>query len=195
LRHGAKREDLAISSQGYISIEDVTNWLTEDINIDVVAKDIERLVATDIKGKFSILGDAIGAVNGHSMNLHDLSIPEYNEKLGDNKRYLVHETYSKCLPATLENGLSRMGRNNVHLGMATGRAGLQQRRKPNIGIYIGVTKAKLHGLRFLHCANDVIMCPRDQMGVISQYFFHEIRNTTNGRFDGIHKTSRTYSGR
>jgi len=137
--------------------------LIEDVSIEVVAHDIVTLVRNDLKGRFVIKDDMIGAVNGHSMALPDLIIPEYNEKLGSNRRYLVHETYLRWLPAILEKGLSRMGRNNVHLSMATGRAGLQRRRTPNIGIYVVITKAKLHGLRFLHCPNDVIMCPGDQI--------------------------------
>jgi len=145
------------------------------------------LVGNDLKSMFLIKDNMICAVNGHSMALPDLIIPEYNEKLGSNRRYLVHETYSRWLPAILKKGLSRVGRNNVHLSMATGRAGLQRRRKPNLGIYIDITKAKLHGLRFLHCTNDVIMCPGDQMGVISPYFFHEIGNATTGELVEIER--------
>jgi len=158
LQHGAKSEDVAISPQGHISMEEVTNWWTEDSDIEVDVQDIRRLVASDLKGRFSILGDTIGAVNGHSMELPKLSIPDYNEKLGCKKRYLVHETYLKCLPAIVAIGLSRIDQDNIHHSMTTGRARLQRKRKPNIGIYIDVTKAKTYGLKFLHCSYDVIMC-------------------------------------
>jgi len=64
--------------------------------------------------------------------------------------------------------------------METGRAGLQRKLKPNRVIYIDVTLAKQHGLRFLHCSNDVIMYPGDKSGFMSPFFFHEIRNKNTG---------------
>jgi len=138
------------------------------------------MVARCQKSRFAIIGDSIGAMNGHRMCLPELSIPEYEEMRSTNKRCLVPEKYSKYLPAILESSLNKMGRNNIHLGMVTGMARLQQNRKLNISIYIDLTKAKKHGLHFLHCANDVVLCPGNQMGVNDLYFFHEIRNTSTG---------------
>jgi len=126
----------------------------------------------------TIKEDAICAVNGHSIALPDLSIPDHDEKISGNKRFLIHETYFKCLPAIQDSGLSKMGRNNIHLGFVTGKAGLQKKQKTNIGIYVEVTKAKRFGLRLLHCANDVVMCPGNQTSFISPHFFHEIWNTS-----------------
>jgi len=130
------------------------------------------------KARFAILKDAICAVNGHSIDLPEMTIPEYNETTRGHKRYLDHETYFKCLPAILKDGISRMSRNNVHFSMETGRAGLQRKQKPNVSIYIDVTLAKRHGLHFLHCSNYIIMCPGNKRGFISPYFFQEIRNKT-----------------
>jgi len=110
-----------------------------------------------------------------------LFIPEYDETARGNKIFRVHETYVKYLPAILKDELSRMSCKNIHLSMETGRAGLQQKQKPNLSIYIDVTLAKRHGLCFLHCSNDVIMCPGDKGGFIAPFFFHEIRNKHTGR--------------
>jgi len=134
----------------------------------------------DEKSRFHLKNNAICAVNGHSIDLPELAILEYNETGKGNKRFLVHETYMKCLPSILKDGLSRMSRNNIHFSMQIGRAGLQRKQKPNIAIYVDVTLAKRHGLRFLHCSNDVIMCPGDKRGFISSFFFYEIRKTTTG---------------
>jgi len=73
-----------------------------------------------------------------------------------------------------------MARNNINMSKTMGYAKLQRRRKPNISIAIDVTKGKAGGLQFLHCANNVIMCPRNRAGFISPYFFHEIRNINTG---------------
>jgi len=67
---------------------------------------------------------AICAVIGHSIELPELNIPEYNEKAQGNQRYFVHETKLKCLPGILKDEISRMSRNNIHLSMETGCAGL-----------------------------------------------------------------------
>jgi len=151
LRHGAKKWDIAISPQGYASIADIIEWLIEDMNVMLKINDIKRLEARDLKGRFIVLNDSIRAVNGHSMDLPELTFPEYDETLGGNPRYLVHEIYSKCLPAILEEGVSRMARNNIHMSKTTGYAGLQRRRKPNISITIDVTKGKAGGTVFTLC--------------------------------------------
>jgi len=91
LRHGAKFEDVAISPQGYVAILDITYWLIGDLNVNVEVEDIKKVAATDLKGRFTVLGDSICAVIGHSIELPHLSIPEYDENRGCNKRYLVHD--------------------------------------------------------------------------------------------------------
>jgi len=144
--------------------------------VHVSISDIARIVAQDCKARYNIVEGQICAVNGHSMNLPLMRLPICNEKTGGQKRYIVHETYFKCLPAILKQGLSRMGRNHIHLSMETGRAGLQRKHKPNVAVYVDVVKAAAHGLLFYHCANDVIMCPGNRNGIISSYFFDNIRN-------------------
>jgi len=148
---------------------------------------IERIVAIDKKARFAIKNNAICAVNGHSIKLPEFSIPKYNETARGNTRYLVHKTYLKCSPGILKDGLGHMSRNNKHLSMETGRVGLQRKQKPNVVIYVDVMLAKRHGLDFLHCSNDVIMCPRNKRRFISPYFFHEIRNKNTGELLNFRK--------
>jgi len=93
LRHGAKKWGIPISPQGYVSIADITEWLIDDMNIMLEIDDIKRLAAKYLKGRFTVLNDSIRAVNGHSMDLTELSFPEYDETLGRNPRYLVHATF------------------------------------------------------------------------------------------------------
>jgi len=64
--------------------------------------------------------------------------------------------------------------------MKAGRAGIQRRKKPDISIYVNVAIAKSFGLKFQHCPNDVIMCTGDNKGMLSPFFFHEIRNIHTG---------------
>jgi len=164
LRHGAISESVNITPQGYITITDMVLWLNKktDGQTPITKHHFERIVAMDKKARFGIRNNAICAVNGHSIELPDLTIPECNETARGHRQYLVHETYLKCLPGILKDGLSRMSRNNIHLSMETGRAGLQRKQKPNLVIYVDVTLAKRHGYH------------------ISPYFFHGIRNKNTG---------------
>jgi len=70
-----------------------------------------------------------------------MTFDPYNYNIGGHPRYLVHETYMKCLPAILKEGLNRMARNQVHLSMQTRKAGLQRKIKPTIAIYVDVVMA------------------------------------------------------
>jgi len=49
----------------------------------------------DKRARFVLRSNAICAVNGHNMELPELSMPEYDETARGNKRFLVHETYVK----------------------------------------------------------------------------------------------------
>jgi len=109
-----------------------------------------------------------------------MTFDPYNHKVGSHPRYLVDETYMKCLLAILKEGLKQMSKNHVHLSMQTGKDGLQCKTKPTIAIYVDVVKASANGLVFQHCVNDVIMCSGDRNGIILLYFFDSIQNTQTG---------------
>jgi len=108
LRHGAATEAVAMSSQGYVKLADLIKWQYQDIMVHVCMSDITRIVQQDRKAMYKILNGQICAVNGHSLDLPLMTFPVYNEGIGGHPRYLVHETYFKCLPAILKQGLSRI---------------------------------------------------------------------------------------
>jgi len=77
LRHGAHQESVRITRQGYIMIPDMIKWLNKGTNVLSITKHhIHRIVAMDKKGMFILKNHAICAVNGHSMELPELSISE-----------------------------------------------------------------------------------------------------------------------
>jgi len=105
-----------------------------------------------------MLNGKIGAVNRNSLDLPLMTFQTYNHTIGGHPRFLVHETYIKCLPAMAKEGLNQMGRNHVHLSMQTGKAGLQRKSMPTVALYVDVILASAHGFVFHQCANDIIMC-------------------------------------
>jgi len=112
-----------MATQGYVKITDLIKWLYEDLEVLVTGADIAFIVRRNCKARYNIVNGKICAVNGHSLSL-PLTFETYDHRIGDHPKYLVHETYMKCLPAILKEGLNRMSRNHVHLGMQTGKASL-----------------------------------------------------------------------
>jgi len=180
LRHGANFEHVSNDPQGFMAISDLVNWFKSKLNIQITGNTIIDLVQSDRKSRFSIEHELVCALYGHSLELPSLNLPEYAELAYPNKRYVIHDTYANYLPAILNKGLSKMGRNNVHLTLYSGRTGIQRNKKPNIAIYINVPKAKRHGYKFRQCANDVILYLGDKDGFISPYFCHKIRDINTG---------------
>jgi len=181
LRHAAVTEKVAMTGHGYVDIADLKKWLYRDIKVHVTMADITHIAEYDLKARYKIVNGQICAVNGHSLSLPLMIFVPYNHRIGGIPRYLVHETYMKCLPAILKESLNRMARNYVHLSKQTRKAVLQRKSKPTISIYVDVVRATKYGLVFQHCVNDVIMCSGDKKNdIISPYFFKNIRNTQTG---------------
>jgi len=149
LRHAAYSEKVAMSPQGYVNISELIKWLGRDLNIQVTMGDIEQITQQGLKSRYKIINKKISAVNGHSLCLPEMIFASYNHKLGGHPRYLVHETYVKCLPMILRDGQSRMARKHVHLSMQPGKAGLQRKSKPTIAVYVDVKRAMEMGLEFI----------------------------------------------
>jgi len=169
-----------MSTQGYVKKSNLIKWLYEDIAVHVTGADIAVIVRRDCKARYNIVNGEICAVNGHSLSLPLMTFETYDHRIGGHPRYLVHETYMKCLRAILKEGLSRMSRNHVHLSMQIGKAGLQRKKKPTVAIYVDIVRASADGLVFQHFANDVIMCPGDKSGISSPHFFNSVRDINTG---------------
>jgi len=94
------------------------------------------------KVRFSI--DAVRGVKanyGHSLELPEMILKEYREDGVGNKRYIVDETYKKYLPKILDEGLSKMERNHIHLCKQMGGTWIRRKKRANIVIYIDVQAA------------------------------------------------------
>jgi len=133
------------------------------------------------KVRFSI--DTVKGVKanyGHSLELPEMIMKEYRDDGIGNKRYFDHETYIKYLPKILNEGLSRMEDNHVHLCKQIGGTWIRRKKHANIVIYVDVQGARHDGLRFFSAPNDVIMCAGDENGIIPIKYFKEIKNIKTG---------------
>ena len=118
LRHNAIKDNVKITSDGWININDCLKWLNSNlkkqnsINID----DIKRIVNNDNKKRYSLNENntMIKANQGHSMALN---IKLRKITLEDNIEYVVHGSYFKCLNLIKKNGLSKMKRQYIHFAL------------------------------------------------------------------------------
>jgi len=105
LKHGATNERVHKDSQEFVTMKALLNWLNKDLHHHLDTEDITWIVDNNDKIRFSI--DAIKGVksnSGHSLELPEMAMKKYREDIKRNKRFIVHETYSKYLPRILTEG-------------------------------------------------------------------------------------------
>jgi len=116
LRHGSCNERIQMDNHGYVSMRALLQWLNKDLSHNLNIDDITWIVDNNNTVRFSI--DAVKGVKANyslSLELPEMIMKEYRDDGIGNKRYIVHKTYIKYVPKILNEGLSRMERNNVHL--------------------------------------------------------------------------------
>jgi len=120
-----------MDGQGYIKMDALLKWLNKDINHILDSEDVTWIIDTNDKVRFSM--DDIKGVKadyGHSLKLPDMEMDEYRKNTKGHKRYIVHETYSKNVQTILQQGLSRMERNHIHLCQKIGGTWIRQKNEP-----------------------------------------------------------------
>ncbi|KAK9462009.1 phosphotransferase KptA/Tpt1 [Lipomyces oligophaga] len=178
LRHGAVKEHIKISSDGYVS---VTELLSHPRFKSVTFDDIKRVVDSNDKNRYRLdcRGEDvwyIRANQGHSINV-------------DEQRLLtavtdavqvpiaVHGTSIKAWESIRQSGLSKMKRNHIHL--ASGLPGDDgvisgMRNKSQVYIYVDVARAMQDGIRFYKSDNGVILTSGDTDGLLLPTYFSKV---------------------
>jgi putative RNA 2'-phosphotransferase len=110
LRHKPGVVGLELDPEGWVEVEPLLAGCREK-GIDLDRKTLNRIVATDEKGRyqFSPEGNKIRACQGHSLPV-DLGL-----KLVSPPKYLYHGTSERVLPSILRRGLVKGNRQYVHL--------------------------------------------------------------------------------
>jgi len=181
LRHGACHERVHMDNQGYIDMTSLLTWLNKDLRHTLDVEDVTWIVDNNDKMRFSInTPRGVKANYGHSLELPEMIMTEYQEDVTGNNRYIVHETYLIYLPQIILHGLSRMERNHIHLCKQIGGTWIRRKKRTNIVIYIDVQAARRGGLKFHSAPNEVIMCSGDVNGYIPIKYFKEIKNIQTG---------------
>ncbi|XP_040580804.1 tRNA 2'-phosphotransferase 1 isoform X2 [Lepeophtheirus salmonis] len=182
LRHHAQEEGLFMDGKGNVRVSDI---LQNPKFKEVSVKEIEEIVNTDVKQRYSLTEKDnvlwIRANQGHSIQL---SSPDL-ELIQDPHKYpiVVHGTFSSKLPKILESGgLSRMNRTHIHFAPTDDSSIVisGMRRKCNVIIYVDIMEAMKDGYEFYKSANQVLLCSGNENGYLPlKYFIKVVQKNKN----------------
>lgn len=153
LRHHPEKAHLNIDREGFVDVDE----LIEKINLyvhageDVTRTQIEKIVAADNKQRYSIVGNRIRAVQGHSFPV-DLRLQAKVPPV-----LLFHGTNAEAAKLIRKKGLLPMNREYVHLSPNEDTAtNVGQRHKGDLVLLKIDTKAAYaDGVKFFESENGV----------------------------------------
>lgn len=180
LRHGAVKEGLPITADGFVQVRDL---LRTPRFRRYSVEDIERVVTSCSKQRFTLIKDDDGSLSiranqGHS--LPQITALELKPILtAEDIPLAVHGTYFSAWRSIKSQGLSKMKRNHIH--MAAGLPGDDgvisgMRAKCEVLIFIDVEKAMQEGLKFYLSSNGVILSEGDVRGFLSPHLFLRVQD-------------------
>jgi 2'-phosphotransferase len=186
LRHGAEKQGIKISPDGFIQ---VTDLLSHSKFKNATFADIQRVVATNDKNRFSLVksdqwavetdpsGWLIRANQGHSLLVEVELRPLL--QASDFPKNVIHGTTLKAWQEIKQKGISKMGRLHIHL--ASGKPDENHvisgvRSFSTVFIYIDVEAALAANIPFFESANGVILSPGDQDGFIPKECFLKVED-------------------
>ncbi len=181
LRHGAEKEKLRLSSDGYARVDDILKHRTLQ---NVTLADVQRVVKNNEKQRFKLIQDnggvwKIRANQGHSIAV-DVAMKPIRS--AEDAPVVVHGTSRAAyrLIATT-GGLKPMGRQHIHFALGLpGATGVisGMRASCEVFIYIDLEQALADGIPFFRSENGVILSPGDKTGCIAPSYFSRVVTRT-----------------
>ena len=190
LRHEAPKRNLNYDKFGGIHLEKILS-LGEFKKLNATEDIITSIVDSCQKKRFIIYYDSIRkkticASQGHSFIVVPFSSIEIKLDNIDNlinKDTVVHGTYYKFLDKIKFEGLSRMNRQNIHLGTNIPESGeviSGMRKSCEVIIYIDIHKALNDGYSFLLSKNKVVLTPGNKDGYLPNKYFKKMVDRKSG---------------
>ncbi|KAI8921953.1 tRNA 2'-phosphotransferase 1-like protein [Powellomyces hirtus] len=184
LRHGAEKVNIPIRSDGYVLVSDLAKHPPLR---NVSLADIQKIVASNEKQRFALreeprVGTAgtvwlIRANQGHSVQV---SIEMHQILTATEAPVVIHGTFLPSWGTICQQGLKPMTRQHIHFaaGLPGKDAGVisGMRKSCDVYIYIDMPKALASGIPFFRSANNVILSPGNERGVILPEFFAKVED-------------------
>lgn len=183
-------------SDGYVRVNDLLALprLSSPTQLDLAT--LQRLVESDSKSRYMLhegpdeaaptAGDIwwIRANQGHSLKAIKLDLKPIlsatDIPMG------VHGTNRKAWESISAQGLSRMGRNHIHLAQGIPGDGVisGMRNSAQVLIYVDVQKALDAGITFSLSENGVVLTEGDERGFLSPEYFLRVEDRQSGPIPG-----------
>ncbi|KAJ8953611.1 hypothetical protein NQ318_003035 [Aromia moschata] len=183
LRHGAVKEHLAISPEGYMNVEDLLNH--KSLKNKFTVDDIKRVVETSEKQRFTLRCRnnilQICANQGHSLReVDDITLVPI---LSSEDLTVIHGTFYKNWINIQKEGISRMKRNHIHFAadLPHNKSVISGvRSNAQVFIYINLELALSDSIEFYMSVNGVILSPGNDRGYIEPKYFSRVSDI-NGK--------------
>ncbi|XP_007518612.1 tRNA 2'-phosphotransferase 1 isoform X2 [Erinaceus europaeus] len=178
LRHGALKLGLPMGADGFVPLDAL---LQRPQFRGFSAEDVQRVVDTDAKQRFSLrpgdpsTGPLIRANQGHSLQVPDLELTPLETPQALPPQ-LVHGTFRRHWPSIRLSGLSCRGRTHIHLAAGLpGDPGVISGMRPSceVAVFIDGPLALADGIPFFRSANGVFLTPGDADGFLLPKYFKE----------------------
>lgn len=170
LRHGAQKEGLAITAEGFVLITDLIKK-SPDLSVEIINEIAER----DEKNRFFIKDGLIRANQGHSMQVQvEMKLITDPSEIPT----IIHGTFKSNWESIKSSGLKRMTRQHIHFAVGmVGENGVisGMRKSCNLFIWVDARKCMDDGIQFYRSANNVILSPGID-GVIDFKYFESVKD-------------------
>lgn len=175
LRHGAEKENLRLSRDGYAMVNDILKHRTLQ---NVKLADVQRVVKENEKQRFALVFTdgiwKIRANQGHSIKVDVAMTPIHT---AEEAPIVVHGTSRAAYRLISKSGLKPMGRQHIHFAQGLpGQSGVisGMRSSCQVLIYIDMAKALADGIPFFRSENGVILSPGDKSGCVATAYFARV---------------------
>ena len=186
LRHGAKKEGVEITADGYVSMKNLLRFPNLS---HLKQEEVLEIVRTCPKQRFHAEQRGGGewwlrANQGHSFSSSEVKLNL--TPLTDPLLYpfAVHGTYKQHWNSIKLSGLSRMSRQHIHIAIGEygdGQVISGMRSTSQLLIYINLAKAMLDGIEFYVSDNDVILTEGVNGGYLPPQYFIKVVDAQSGR--------------
>ena len=185
LRHGANKDGIPYDKHGGVELDFI---LTLKQFKTANREFIYKLVDKCDKKRFIIYHDdqnieRICASQGHSFPVETYLAIEITEdnitSLDINPDTVVHGTYHSCIQSIEKEGLSKMGRTDIHFGVNVPESGeviSGMRKSCEVIIFIDILAAIRDGYKFTLSNNRVILTPGNEAGFLPPKYISKIVN-------------------
>lgn len=188
LRHGAVKNNLTVSPDGYILVDDIKK-LTQFKDYEL--SDFKYVTNTNDKKRFTMKEENgiwyIRANQGHSAEVGTkINQEELLKKLTEPIDPIIHGTSYQAYRQIKQTGLNKMGRTHIHFAITDDFVqGNQQqsgiRSNCQIMLYVDMASAMKDGYEFFMSDNKVVLSPGDANGIIPFKYVTKAIDRANGK--------------